>query len=321
MYIKFYYNTIAKPRSVSSYGMLYKLTALTLFLAYLVISAQPAFGFASKNFCELNCGNRSHTLCGTANNIACSYRRNRVFDNKELRDMGLRDQLIIAHNGLRQRIAQRMHVGNMVLVKWSEQLTQMATNWAQLCRPYVDDECTHMSKQLNLRTLMNITNGDQVEGMYVAMNRFCINALYLPRELIEMAFHFWYFEKDYMNEPTFKAYEELLLGFLSGDNNFTHLAYPLVRRFGCSVASYDNVFCIFCFYDPYHRHSKGIVYIHGKQTAHCPPSHPIADLVFPSLCTRNLFIDADLLNQVSRESEISASFVIFILLRFVFLGD
>lgn len=149
--------------------------------------------------------------------------------------MDLSNQLIVAHNGLRERIASRMNVANMVLNKWSKQLSTMAENWANQCRPNEDDECTHTSLPMSVETLINISQTNQQE-MFVAMNHFCITSLYLPRELLQMAFNAWYFEKDHMQAPKKQNFQNLTLGLLSGENNFTHLAFPRVRRIGCSVA-------------------------------------------------------------------------------------
>ncbi|XP_053947640.1 venom allergen 5-like isoform X2 [Anastrepha ludens] len=269
-----------------------------LFLLYFGLSSQRANGVFSANFCQLNCGTRVHTLCEKESHN-CNYKSHKVYGDRELGNMGLRDQLILAHNGLRERIATRMHVTNMVVINWSKQLSRMAENWAKFCQPYEDDECAHTTMPMTVERLLNITKQNQLEP-YIAMNRFCVKALYLPFEIIQMALHLWYFEKDYMKAPHPEAYESLKLAFLSGENNFTHLAYPLTTRIGCSVANispfslrYDHIFCIFCFYEPYYRHTDGVVFQYGQPSTHCPPEYPLKDLIFPSMCSRNLYLDAD----------------------------
>ncbi|XP_036217987.2 venom allergen 5 [Bactrocera oleae] len=269
-----------------------------LFFASLMILCQHALSAFSNDFCKMKCGTRRHTLCNRVKVHNCSYKSYHIYGSAELEDLNLRNQLIMAHNGLRERIASRMHVADMVLSKWSKQLATMAENWAHQCRPYEDDECAHTSLPMSVQTLINIMHANQRE-MFVAMNRFCITSLYLPHELLQMALNRWYFEKDYMKAPKKQNFHNHTLGLFSGENNFTHLAFPQIRRIGCSVARYDNAYCIFCLYDPYYRHSEGMLFTHGKPATNCPSQYPLKDLDFPKMCTRNIYLDPDELNLVA----------------------
>ncbi|XP_018784041.1 PREDICTED: venom allergen 5.01-like [Bactrocera latifrons] len=263
-----------------------------IFLASSIVLCRDASSAFTNDFCKTKCGTRRHTLCNQVKVHNCSYKSYYIYRSAELEDLDLRNQLLMAHNGLRERIASRMHVADMVLSKWSKQLATMAENWALQCRPYEDDECAHASLPMNVETLLNMTQANQ-EEMFVAMNRFCFTSLYLPRELLQMVFSRWYFEKDHLQAPKKTNFQNRSLALLSGENNFTHLADPRIRRIGCNVARYDNAYCIFCFYDPYYRHTDGILFAHGQPATHCPWQYPLRDLDFPNMCTRNIYLNAD----------------------------
>ncbi|XP_054087352.1 venom allergen 5-like [Zeugodacus cucurbitae] len=295
----------------------HRVVIYTLLLTNIMILCPGASSVFSTDFCKLKCGSRWHTLCDRESYDNCSYKSYHIYESTELEDMDLRQQLITAHNGVRDRISSRMQVADMVLSKWSKQLSTMAENWARQCRPHEDDECAHTSTPISVETLMNRTQGDQQE-MFVAMNRFCITSHYLPRELLQMAFHNWYFEKDHMQPPTKQNFQNLTFGLLSGENNFTHFAFPRIRRIGCSVARYDNEYCLFCFYDPYFRHAEGMLFVYGTPATHCPFQYPLRDLFFHRMCTRNLYLDSDELNLAVFKTYKSTFLLIFNFILFLF---
>lgn len=80
---------------------------------------------------------------------------------------------------------------------------------------------------------------------------------------------------------------------------------------------YDHIFCVFCFYGPYYRHTDGIVFKYGEPASHCPPQYPLKDLIYPTLCTRNLYLDVDEENHAAGKIELSDGVLIFILLQFL----
>lgn len=57
-------------------------------------------------------------------------------------DYTLKRWIVYGHNALRDRIAVKKNVSNMVKLAWDEQLHEMAMQWIKHCRRSDKDECT-----------------------------------------------------------------------------------------------------------------------------------------------------------------------------------
>lgn len=239
------------------------------------------------DFCNVYCSQSSkspeniHTICFQVKKslklkTKCSTFQ--IFPKIKLDyDYGL--ELENAHNGIRNRIAAKMRVANMQQILWDDELGRMAESFLQKCEFYSDDQCANLSEDYNDR------EGSPWE--LLAMNRFTIFSEFYPIDIIEQAIQAWYGEKNYMTAPTSlriggrssKSY----IGQISDDNNFTHMAFPQLQKFGCSLAVNAKIYCLVCYYYPY-LHKK-YEFRYGKCCNDCNYNYALQSTSFSNLCS------------------------------------
>uniref|UniRef100_A0A1A9W1I2 SCP domain-containing protein n=1 Tax=Glossina brevipalpis TaxID=37001 RepID=A0A1A9W1I2_9MUSC len=168
----------------------------------------------------------------------------------------MKRQLIIGHNGLRNRIAQFMRVANMMELIWDDDLALMAERHIRRCKPYEDDICTKLNQSLEYHKKHLHSKAKEKDSFCkVSQNRYYQKNVHYPNIIVENALRTWYREKFQMAEPeeAFDANQVKTFGSLKGENNFTHLAYPLTAYFGCSMNKVYDGFLLVCNYHPYER--------------------------------------------------------------------
>lgn len=116
----------------------------------------------------------------------------------------------------------------------------MAEKYIDLCRPYETDPCTllRQNKLAHDKHKHDVEFGVKSTYCYIAQNRYFQDTTHYPHILIENALRAWYLERDNLRSPTYKYNRNLEtnIGYLSGENNFTHLASPQTSYLGCAVA-------------------------------------------------------------------------------------
>uniref|UniRef100_A0A1B0AQI0 SCP domain-containing protein n=1 Tax=Glossina palpalis gambiensis TaxID=67801 RepID=A0A1B0AQI0_9MUSC len=217
----------------------------------------------------------------------CSNEGQRL-DKKDY--LKMKRQLIIGHNGLRNRIAGVMRVANMMELIWNDDLALMAERHIYRCTPYDDDICTRLNQSLEYEKTHFHLKGKEMDSFCkVSQNRYYQKNVHYPNIIVENALRTWYREKFGM-EPPKEAFDETHMrtnGYLKGENNFTHLAYPLAAFFGCSMNKVYDGFLLLCNYHPYER--SGVVdfeFIKGNPGEHCPITRPLKNTYenFANLC-------------------------------------
>lgn len=116
---------------------------------------------------------------------------------------------------------------------WHDDLARMAERHILRCSPKVDDPCTRF--RLN-KTRQLFPGFIDLSYRAIAQNRFFMDDVHYPRQLIENALRSWYNEKDKLDEPYVMFNNDFLsiISSINGENNFTHLSYPELYYFGCS---------------------------------------------------------------------------------------
>lgn len=236
-------------------------------------------------YCDLRCGEDIHTMCEIntveLNRSFCGSKF-KVYDMEKGSSAGnffyTNDYIIEGFNGLRNRIAQRMQVANMIKVKHDKYLEKMARNILLRCKDYITkDRCIQFGPvEPGIRDYST-----------VVMTSFSQEVEFLHPHFIQYVLGTWYSEKNYMERPAFPpdinpdSPDEI--GAISINNNFTYLAHPDIEKMGCQLLRHKNIYQFLCVMWPYV--GNRFTYKNGHPTRKCPNEYPVKDTTFDSLCT------------------------------------
>ncbi|XP_075156668.1 venom allergen 5-like [Haematobia irritans] len=231
------------------------------------------------DFCQMHCYGQPHTLCLSNKrnlNDSCLLTKSPI---SEAQNLEMKKILIMGHNGLRNRIAERMMVANMVEMVWQDELATMAMHYLESCRPYETDQCAMLTQQSGVHEQHSHFSGSFKSSYHhVAQNRYVQKKIHYPNLLIENALRSWYMEKDSMKPPTveFNIRLQNKVGHIVSENNFTHLASPLTTHFGCAFNKIVQGYILICNYHPYRRREDlQVDFFHGDPGSLCPISRPL----------------------------------------------
>ncbi|XP_037936965.1 uncharacterized protein LOC119675271 isoform X2 [Teleopsis dalmanni] len=224
-----------------------------IFCLQQVLSINNPKFFFKQNPCQIHCVTTAkvvkHTSC-----ISTDYKlppcRVFAYDIKTFSQVNIMGQLIIGHNGLRDRIAEHMHISHMTEMFWSEELEAMAKRYAYKCNPFQDDYCasidsvfTESKKNESIQfSNKEVSFSDQLRNRspyaLIRQTRFCHKSVFFPNNFIHIALSTWYNERYTLQPPErMNTSTGLNKQRLRGDNNFTIIADPNVDKLGCSIAN------------------------------------------------------------------------------------
>lgn len=241
------------------------------------------------DFCHVYCTEKKerraeediHTMCAKFNTkVKTKCSTFEIFPKiKNEYDYG--SELQNAHNGLRNRIAAKMRVANMQMIVWDDELGRMSESFLQKCQFYSDDKCANLSEDYD------VGNHTGLPWKLLAMNRFTISSNFYPIDIIEQAIQAWYGEKNFMTAPISQEIGEgnskSYIGQISENNNFTHMAFPQLQKFGCSLAVNAKTYCLVCYYYPYIN--KKYEFRYGKCCKDCNYNYALQSTNFSNLCS------------------------------------
>lgn len=235
-----------------------------------------------KFYCDLRCGDSIHTLCEInkieLNRSICGPKfKVYEMENTTKKVYYSNHYIIEGFNGIRNRIARRMNVSNMIRVTHDKYLEKMARKILLRCEEYITkDKCTQF--------------GGQVPGKRdystVVMTSFSQEIKFLHPNFIQYVLGTWYSEKNFMERPAFPpeinpdSPEDY--GAITIDNNFTYLAHPEVEKVGCQLLRYKDFYQFLCVMWPYV--GNRFIYKSGDPATSCPNEYPVKDKIFESLC-------------------------------------
>ncbi|XP_055386510.1 uncharacterized protein LOC129615362 isoform X2 [Condylostylus longicornis] len=179
------------------------------------------------DYCDkrLNCNGHNHTLCFLSHEVINNYT---IYYEYQME--GRIKDIILAHNGIRNRIAGKMNIPNMEHVIWDDELSHMALSWIRYKHsPWILDPCT---------TFFPKAYGIAPEFHYIVQNIFFFRYKFLPQNFINSVLRTWYLEKNDMpKEALFRVFrEKYVKRNLDFHNNFTVIAHPYISRVGCAMA-------------------------------------------------------------------------------------
>ncbi|ETN67925.1 hypothetical protein AND_000242 [Anopheles darlingi] len=224
------------------------------------------------DYCDLSCpGRGKHTLCelppsGTGDQLSqCP-----MFQ-QPLGSPWLRNNLLNAHNGVRNRFAGRFRIANMKKLVWDDELARMARLWLASCERYSHDPCTQLhNPDIYTRDYRN-----------VRQNVAFVVERYLPRYYDIDVIRYWYMQKGETPRPQLLDGVRLHHGQL---NNYTLLTWASLERVGCAAAKYRDGFQLVCNYFPFHSLSEPAG-LRGPPASNCPRTFPLRSRIFEALCT------------------------------------
>lgn len=156
------------------------------------------------------------------------------FDLRKEEYMADRRYLVYGHNGLRNRLAQKLNTCDMLHLNWDNKLAEMANRHHRHCERVIYEtgnymlDFPHHEHELFRRTYQGTS------GVFARNSYFCPN-LYV-NNFIEYAVGKWYSLHQKLKPPTPIIHKEDKYLKLFGDNPFTHMIYPQTYRVGCSYA-------------------------------------------------------------------------------------
>lgn len=156
------------------------------------------------------------------------------FDLRKEEYKGERKFLIYGHNGLRNRLAQKLNVCDMLHITWDNKLAELANRHHRHCERATYETEKHMinipgsEEELLRRTYQGGA------GVFGRNAFFCPN-IYV-NNFIEFAVGKWYSLHQKLKPPIPVILREKEYLKIAGDNAFTHMIYPQTFRAGCSYA-------------------------------------------------------------------------------------
>lgn len=156
------------------------------------------------------------------------------FDLRKEEYKDMRKFLIYGHNGLRNRLAQKLNICDMLHMTWDNKLAEVANRHHRHCERETYEAGNYM---INI----SVDEDELLRRTYQgSMGVFGRNAFFCPNiyvnNFIEFAVGKWYSRHQKLKPPTpvIRKGQEYLR--LAGDNSFTHMIYPQTYRVGCSYA-------------------------------------------------------------------------------------
>ena len=174
--------------------------------------------------------------------ITCKYQhplpQHLVVDLNMKSNERLKANLIIGHNGIRDRISRYMKIETMLRLVWDNDLADMAHVYLAHNKPFADDECTNYEQGYGAADQHGYFENGSNAHTFIAQNRYCMNSRFFPTNLIELAIRSWYYDKNHMMPPKQTDFSDMITldsYELIGLTNFTHLAFGWTHRFGCAI--------------------------------------------------------------------------------------
>ncbi|XP_055844210.1 venom allergen 5-like [Episyrphus balteatus] len=223
-----------------------------------------------KQYCAIKCGDEPHTLCQDEDFLGPSYSKcSENFYLFDLKDSNLKDDVLMGLNGLRNRIADKMQVANMIILTWDEELSSMAQIFLSRCKPFAKNSCTNLGKPEFDASEYEPRHYHVAECMAFRKSKF------FPYNFFPSILRDWYYEKNMMKRPKlFRSEFNELYGVLNVHNNFTRLANPRLSRVGCGLARYEDGYALLCYFFPYFQ--SDVRFDRGTPATTCPNLFPLS---------------------------------------------
>ncbi|XP_055909107.1 scoloptoxin SSD976-like [Eupeodes corollae] len=227
-----------------------------------------------KNYCDMHCGKAKHILCHVKPQPKCSDN----FYLFNLDESNLKNDVLLGLNGLRNRIADKMQVANMISLSWDDELTFMAETFLEQCKLYAKNPCTNLGDSKE--------NAAEKEPRYyhIAESYAFRKTNFFPNNFFPSILRDWYYEKNNMKAPEIsKSKFNEYYGVLKGHNNFTRLANPILSRVGCGLARFEDGYGLLCYFFPYFQ--SNVRFDRGPPATSCPNLFPLKGAMFQNTCT------------------------------------
>ncbi|XP_035907548.1 venom allergen 5-like [Anopheles stephensi] len=221
------------------------------------------------SYCQLDCpGATKHTLCELPSDPKPEQCEN---FQQLLGSSELWQNILNAHNGIRNRYAMRRRITNMKKLVWDDELARMARLHLATCQRYEPDPCAQLSNA-------NVYSRDYRN---VRQSKAFVIERYLPKYYAIDVLRSWYLQKDETPAPQVTAAHQLQHTVL---NNFTLLTWASLERIGCAAAKYRDGFQLVCNYFPYYSLAEPAAEL-GPPATRCPRTFPLRSSIFDGLCT------------------------------------
>ncbi|EDW02158.1 GH21839 [Drosophila grimshawi] len=200
------------------------------------------------------------------------------FDLHDDENTDIRSLLIYGHNGLRNRLALKLNICDMLHVSWDSNLAELANRHHRHCMRRVTCEAArnHLNKAED-RKIGQSKNGNLAQSSYFLKNIYATN-------FIEYAVGSWYESHTQLEYPTKTKYHKNTYYKLIGINTFTHIIKPQMHRLGCSYSRFDDGLSLICYYFPFGYKNNMILLRQKPKEYQCPYNFPLLDPVFKGLC-------------------------------------
>ncbi|XP_023032117.2 uncharacterized protein LOC111518738 [Drosophila willistoni] len=232
--------------------------------------------FLTEGNCPKSCPNIDALSDTERSNSMINYIDLNLAENKKLRDL-----IVFGHNGLRNRLAERLNVCDMITMFWDTKLSDMARCQHINCTTHQQD--MQFNQRLGKPTLLkfgNLTAKDLAWSMFMWPN-------FQMENFIQRAIFHWYRDHMWLKRPqkvylVHRWYYEL---HFERTNRFAQIINPPTNALGCSLAKLSSGLSLLCYYMSLLPPVNATIYLRKRPSEYqCPFNYPIHDELFSHLC-------------------------------------
>ncbi|TDG51476.1 hypothetical protein AWZ03_001936 [Drosophila navojoa] len=202
-------------------------------------------------------------------------------ENKEFREL-----LLHGHNGLRNRLAIKLNICDMLQIEWNNKLALYASRHHSFCHKGI-----MCDTQGNLHANLMRSNSTSEKPFFYYLINLSRNSFFYSntysRNFIPYALSHWYEAHIDLKFPKRIEVDNRTYYELAGQSNsFFNMVNPSIQVMGCSIAKFRDGRSLICYYYPFvHRDSK-IYFRVMYKSYQCPYIYPIFDPIFKRICIR-----------------------------------
>ncbi|XP_023160546.2 uncharacterized protein LOC111592523 [Drosophila hydei] len=192
-----------------------------------------------------------------------------------------RKLLIYGHNGLRNRLATKLNLCDMLEIRWNDRLAMYANRHHTLCHRNI------MCDAQNTRYL-HMPDSEyapyEAKNFNISRNGFFYRNTY-SANFIPFALSNWYEAHTSLNFPKLIQHKnQTYYKLVGGYNSFFNMINPQTQMMGCSIAMFVDGRSLICYYYPF-VHAGPKIYLRVmEKSCRCPYTFPVFDPVFKRIC-------------------------------------
>ncbi|EDW09353.2 uncharacterized protein LOC6579524 [Drosophila mojavensis] len=200
--------------------------------------------------------------------------------NKEFREL-----LLFGHNGLRNRLAAKLNLCDMLEIKWNNKLALYASRHHSFCHKSIMCD-SELDSNVNLQQSRPRDKRQISHMVNMSRNSFFYSNTY-STAFIPFALSNWYAAHVKLKFPKRIDVNNRTYYALAGQSNsFYNMVNPIIQTMGCSIAKFRDGRSLICYYYPFVSVNSEIYFRIMDKSYQCPYTYPIFDRIFKRICIK-----------------------------------